>query len=240
VIASLDSSTGALSKIGYLPYGKSAGAPSSFGFTGQRSDPEANGFYYYRARHYSPGWGRFLQADPIGYQGGSNLYAYVENDTLNLTDPFGLCPGCQNANPTNQLIQNDAITSVYPIETAIAVAAAAATGGVSAAASRIMGAIIGEFFPSPALPPNMGDLTAGEIGQIQSTVNQAGRPLEVVGSAASGARQAGSDIDYIAPPSSLPYYEGLQGQLPGIDPTHGIIPGVGNRNIGPVIRFEPR
>ena len=89
VIGSQDSSSGALSKIGYLPYGKSAGA-GPFGYTGQRVDPETNGLYYYRARHYSPAWGRFLQADPTGYGGGSHLYAYVGNDPLNLVDPFGL------------------------------------------------------------------------------------------------------------------------------------------------------
>jgi RHS repeat-associated protein len=90
VIGSLDSTLGALSKIGYLPYGKSASATGPFGYTGQRVDPETNGLYYYRARHYSPAWGRFLQPDPIGYSGGSNLYAYVRNDPLNATDMSGL------------------------------------------------------------------------------------------------------------------------------------------------------
>jgi RHS repeat-associated protein len=90
VIASVDSVSGTFSKIGYLPYGKSASAPGSFGYTGQRIDPETNGLYYYRARHYSPAWGRFLQTDPIGYGGGANLYAYVGNDPLNGTDPLGL------------------------------------------------------------------------------------------------------------------------------------------------------
>jgi RHS repeat-associated protein len=89
VIASIDSASGAVSKIGYLPYGKSGTTPP-FGFTAQRIDPETGGLYYYRARHYSPAWGRFLQPDPIGYAGSrGNLYAYVGNDPLNQIDPTG-------------------------------------------------------------------------------------------------------------------------------------------------------
>jgi hypothetical protein len=99
----------------------------------------------------------------------------------------------------------------------------------------------------------LGDLTTGEIAKIQTVVNEAGRPLEVVGSAASGTRRGvgtdlpvgkgngtKSDIDYLVPPSSWQHYDGLQGKLPDIDPKTGIIPGVGNSNIGPVIRFEPQ
>jgi hypothetical protein len=92
----------------------------------------------------------------------------------------------------------------------------------------------------PSAQPSYGDLTPDEIGQIQSVVNEAGRPLEVVGSAARGARAPKSDIDYVIPPSSMRHFEGVQEKLPGIDPKHGIIPGVGNINIGPVIRFEPK
>jgi RHS repeat-associated protein len=60
-----------------------------FSYTGQTWLPEA-GVYYYKARMYSPTAGRFLQADPIGYEDGVNLYAYVGGDPINFSDPLGL------------------------------------------------------------------------------------------------------------------------------------------------------
>jgi len=60
-----------------------------FFFTGRDCDIET-GLYYYRARHYSPTLGRFLETDPLGYVDSMNLFAYVVNNPWNIVDPMGL------------------------------------------------------------------------------------------------------------------------------------------------------
>lgn len=67
---------------------------SAFGnrflFTGREYIAEL-GLYDYRNRVYSPSLGRFLQTDLIRFQGGDiNIYRYVANNPVNLSDPEGL------------------------------------------------------------------------------------------------------------------------------------------------------
>ena len=45
---------------------------------------------YYGYRWYSPEGGRWISRDPIGEEGGENLYEFVKNDGLNRLDVFGL------------------------------------------------------------------------------------------------------------------------------------------------------
>jgi RHS repeat-associated protein len=60
-----------------------------FGFTARERDAES-GLMFYRARYYDPKIGRFISEDPIGFSGGDlNLYRYVYNLPLVLTDPIG-------------------------------------------------------------------------------------------------------------------------------------------------------
>jgi RHS repeat-associated protein len=114
IVATTDSTGTVTNKSKYSPFGENAPIGTTFGFTTQRYDAET-GLYYYKNRHYSPTLNRFLQTDPIGYGGGLNVYAYVNNDPVNLSDPLGLAPGTLGtpSNPTGPksrfklIIQND-------------------------------------------------------------------------------------------------------------------------------------
>jgi len=81
-------------------------------FTAREFDPET-GLHYYRARHYDPTMGRFLQNDPLGFAGGNaNLYVYVRNNAVTWIDPFGLKPG--DRFPSEQTAAIDAISYINP------------------------------------------------------------------------------------------------------------------------------
>jgi RHS repeat-associated protein len=61
----------------------------SFRYSTKYFDPET-GFYYYGYRFYSPELKRWITRDPIGEEGGKNLYAVCCNNLLAQSDLLGL------------------------------------------------------------------------------------------------------------------------------------------------------
>jgi len=89
----LTDNTGALNiQYTYQPFGATtASGPANanpYQFTGREND--ATGLHYYRARYYSATLQRFISQDPIGFEGGPNVYALVNNNPVDATDPSGL------------------------------------------------------------------------------------------------------------------------------------------------------
>ena len=90
-IATTDASGAISQTFSYEPYGQSS-TPTTTTFPIQYTGrlPVSDGLYYYRARSYDPIAGRFLSEDPIGLNGGVNLYAYVGNKPLSFNESLGL------------------------------------------------------------------------------------------------------------------------------------------------------
>jgi RHS repeat-associated protein len=91
-----------------------------FGFAGGLYDPDTS-LVRFGARDYDASVGRWAAKDPIGFRGGTNLFAYCDNDPLNRTDPTGqVAP---------------AVVAVCALGGCEAVAAAAVTAATYAAAA---------------------------------------------------------------------------------------------------------
>ncbi|GAB4230498.1 MAG: hypothetical protein Tsb0021_08580 [Chlamydiales bacterium] len=58
-------------------------------FQSKRVDPET-GLIYFGRRYYAPDQGRWISQDPLSYEDGPNLYAYVKNNPLIYIDEYGL------------------------------------------------------------------------------------------------------------------------------------------------------
>ena len=67
----------------------SGSAQIALGYPGQWHDQSA-GLYQNWNRDYDPSTGRYLETDPIGLAGGTNLYAYTDGNPVNAVDPRGL------------------------------------------------------------------------------------------------------------------------------------------------------
>lgn len=74
----------------YSAFGEETGSTlSPWRFQNKRVDPET-GFSNFGRRWYASALGRWITRDPLGYDAGPNLYAYVDNRPLLFVDVLGL------------------------------------------------------------------------------------------------------------------------------------------------------
>jgi RHS repeat-associated protein len=89
-----DSAGNVVYEVGYQPYGVEVGESGSerFKYTG-KSEDESTGLYYFGARFYDPGVGRFITEDTvlgsISDPQSLNRYVYCRNNPLKYVDPDG-------------------------------------------------------------------------------------------------------------------------------------------------------
>jgi len=85
-------SQGVAWKAVYTPFGEAVPSiqtvENPFRFPGQYYDPET-GLHYNYFRYYNPQTGRYITPDPIGLEGGINLFVYVAGNPINEIDPQG-------------------------------------------------------------------------------------------------------------------------------------------------------
>ena len=94
-IARTDDNGKVIGRAEYSAYGllalKEGDMETPFLYNGQWGiQTDANGLLNMRARYYSPYLMRFLNADPVGFSGGSNWFAYADGNPISVLDPFGL------------------------------------------------------------------------------------------------------------------------------------------------------
>ncbi len=91
-IASLVRLNGSISqRYQYSSFGEHASATqlnNPWRFASKRHDETH--LVYFGRRYYDPASGRWLNPDPIGFEGGINLYAFVQNNPLTHRDLYGL------------------------------------------------------------------------------------------------------------------------------------------------------
>ncbi|RYF01439.1 MAG: RHS repeat protein [Comamonadaceae bacterium] len=140
-------------------------------YPGQQWDEET-GLAYNLHRYYDALTGRYIQADPIGLEGGWNRFGYVNGNPLSDVDPLGLCglhQGSCKSFPNNPLKKHP---SYHEYETFMVICKLSATCTREAVFNRL------REFPTPAAPTRGGvntcdvtDISGQKVAHVVDSAN---------------------------------------------------------------------
>jgi RHS repeat-associated protein len=130
---------------------------ADFGFTGLFYHQLSN-LFQAEYRSYDPNTGRWLTRDPLGENGGINLYDYVNDNPINVCDPLGLCPK-GGADPGGRKAAIAAARNMASILNTLASMSLTISHGEEAIASSITFA---SFIGGPVAPE--AETMAGGVG----------------------------------------------------------------------------
>ncbi|MBT9449494.1 RHS repeat-associated core domain-containing protein [Akkermansia glycaniphila] len=108
----------------YDPYGNitsmegDMAEENPFRFSSEHHDEDL-GLVYYNYRHYNPTDGRWISRDPIAEQGGWNLYGFVNNNAMGVTDQLGLSTDANSVVITverHSVIKNVGVYSIITVQ----------------------------------------------------------------------------------------------------------------------------
>lgn len=159
VLAVFDSTGQVVGQYAYAPFGEVQAAsetvPNRIRYAGREFETET-GLYYNDARWYDPQLHRFISEDPIGIDGGINLYAYTGNDPVNFVDPGG-----------TDMMANKCVENLMSSDPNITLAQAkeACKNGASAVAALVARA---RRRQNPTTPPDPN--TIGRVGAAHAPV----------------------------------------------------------------------
>jgi len=212
---------------GYVqPGSAAAGSLPSYGpevtfdlrYPGQQWDEES-GLAFNINRYYDKTSGRYIQADPIGLDGGWNRFGYVGGNPLNAVDPEGLQATRTPLPPVSYgqtllNIQGISLTREIQRYQPSYTYSYISGQGQGYTASNILrlqstlfriqqsGVCTSGNGPIAGGGAYISNITPQEILRIQNAVDRTNTTISVVGSRANGSAGPLSDWDYVVPPGT--------------------------------------
>lgn len=167
----------------YDPFGGTSSSGSTLNptqYTGREND--GTGLYYYRARYYSAGTGRFISEDPVGLLSRDiNFYRYAFGNPTRYRDPSGTTPP--------EAVIGAIYGGVYGALGAIAAGGNGNAIAQSAAIGALTGGVLGALSPLGVAGSAIGGAAGGYVGSAWTQYLKNGEidQGQAVGSALAGA-----------------------------------------------------